>query len=117
MERDYSLSRPAEQVGGHHAVEQFLHCGRVRQRELPRLAVWSTTDFIVGVPPPPDRPELTCPMATELLSRTVFLPCYPEMSDDAIDGMCELILGFTARSSQPRRGWVGSHFNGTRRTG
>jgi dTDP-4-amino-4,6-dideoxygalactose transaminase len=55
------------------------------------------------VPPPPDRPELTCPMATELLSRTVFLPCYPEMSDDAIDGMCELILGFTAPLSQTAR--------------
>lgn len=44
------------------------------------------------VPPPADRPELTCPMATGLLNRTLFLPCYPEMSDAAIDALCELIL-------------------------
>ncbi len=52
------------------------------------------------VPPPPDHRELICSMATERLSRTVFLPCYAEMPDDAIDGMCELILGFTADPSQ-----------------
>ena len=56
---------------------------------------------MVIVPPPPDRPELNCPLATELLSRTLFLPCYPEMPDDAIDRLCELILGFTARASRP----------------
>jgi len=44
------------------------------------------------VPPPPDRRELNCPLATELLNRTLFLPCYTEMTDTAIDEMCELIL-------------------------
>ncbi len=51
------------------------------------------------VPPPTDRPELSSPMATELLSRTVFLPCYPEMPDAAINRMCALILDFTVDSS------------------
>ena len=44
------------------------------------------------VPPPVDRPELNCPHATHLLKRTVFLPCYPELTDAAVDEMCDLIL-------------------------
>ena len=41
--------------------------------------------------PPPGREELDCPVATYLLNRTVFLPCYCEMSNEAIDDMCGLI--------------------------
>lgn len=48
------------------------------------------------VPPPSDRPELRSPLATELLCQTVFLPCYSEMTDAAINQMCELILDFNA---------------------
>jgi dTDP-4-amino-4,6-dideoxygalactose transaminase len=55
------------------------------------------------VPPPPNHSELGCSMATERLSQTVFLPCYPELTDDAIDGMCALILAFTADLSQQRQ--------------
>ncbi|QDT40302.1 dTDP-3-amino-3,6-dideoxy-alpha-D-galactopyranose transaminase [Gimesia alba] len=44
------------------------------------------------VPPPTDRPGLNCPHATHLLNQTVFLPCYPELTDAAIDRMCGLIL-------------------------
>ncbi|QDT94620.1 aminotransferase class I/II-fold pyridoxal phosphate-dependent enzyme [Gimesia aquarii] len=51
------------------------------------------------VSPPSDRPELSSPTATELLSRTVFLPCYPEMTDATINRMCKLIIDFTAKSS------------------
>lgn len=51
------------------------------------------------VPPPPDRPELNSPTATELLNQTVFLPCYPEIPDTTINRMCELIQEFNADSS------------------
>lgn len=51
------------------------------------------------VPPPTDRPELSSPVATELLSHTVFLPCYPEIPDVAINRMSALILDFTVDSS------------------
>ncbi|QDV48340.1 aminotransferase class I/II-fold pyridoxal phosphate-dependent enzyme [Gimesia fumaroli] len=44
------------------------------------------------VPPPADRPELNCPHATHLLNLTVFLPCYPELTDAAVDAMCGLII-------------------------
>lgn len=54
------------------------------------------------VPPPPDRPELSCPVATNLLNRTVFLPCYPEMTDVAINRMCKLILDFTTDSPKTK---------------
>lgn len=56
------------------------------------------------VAPPPDRPQLRCPRAAELLNRTVFLPCYPEMPTGAIDRMCELISAVTAQPSQPTSG-------------
>ena len=46
------------------------------------------------LPAPADRPDLTCPTAEDLLRRTLFLPCYSEMTKDAIDHMCELIAGF-----------------------
>ncbi|MDF1743848.1 MAG: aminotransferase class I/II-fold pyridoxal phosphate-dependent enzyme [Gimesia sp.] len=41
---------------------------------------------------PPDQSNFNCPLATELLNQTLFLPCYPEMTETAIDEMCELIL-------------------------
>ncbi|WP_298869350.1 aminotransferase class I/II-fold pyridoxal phosphate-dependent enzyme [uncultured Gimesia sp.] len=44
------------------------------------------------VPPASDQSSFNCPRATELLNQTLFLPCYPEMTDTAIDEMCELIL-------------------------
>ncbi|MCA9015743.1 MAG: DegT/DnrJ/EryC1/StrS aminotransferase family protein [Planctomycetaceae bacterium] len=47
---------------------------------------------LVVVPPPADHPELNCPYVTSLLNRTVFLPCYPELTDKAVDEMCDLIL-------------------------
>ncbi len=47
------------------------------------------------LPPHSKQRELTCPMATELLDRTVMLPCYPEMPLKAIESMCELILDFS----------------------
>lgn len=43
------------------------------------------------VPPPPERPRLAASVASNLLERTVFLPCYPELSPRAIDRMCALI--------------------------
>lgn len=43
------------------------------------------------VPPPADRESLFCHRATELLNRTVFLPCYSEIPIEAIDEMCSLI--------------------------
>ena len=43
---------------------------------------------------PSDRPHLNCPQAAELLRRTLFLPCYPELSEIAIDRMCDVILQF-----------------------
>jgi dTDP-4-amino-4,6-dideoxygalactose transaminase len=54
------------------------------------------------VPAPHDRPDLTCPSATQLLARTVFLPCYAEVADDAIDHMCDLILSFRASGASAR---------------
>ena len=43
---------------------------------------------------PPDRLELECPKAITILARTVLLPCYPELTDLAIDRMCQLIMEF-----------------------
>ena len=49
--------------------------------------------------PPDERPNLICPQATELLNQTVLLPCYPEMSDSAINQMCDLIIQFNPQQS------------------
>lgn len=46
------------------------------------------------LPPPEDRPWLACPQAARLLDRLVFLPCYPEMTEAAIDRMCRVIQEF-----------------------
>ncbi|MCA8996110.1 MAG: DegT/DnrJ/EryC1/StrS family aminotransferase [Planctomycetaceae bacterium] len=36
------------------------------------------------VPPPRDRPELACVQAETFLAETVFVPCYPELTDRAV---------------------------------
>ncbi|WP_339728599.1 aminotransferase class I/II-fold pyridoxal phosphate-dependent enzyme [uncultured Gimesia sp.] len=54
---------------------------------------------LMVVHPPTNRPELNCPNATHLLNRTVFLPCYPELSEAAIDEMCDLILSLEHEES------------------
>lgn len=49
---------------------------------------------------PADRPELSCPRARELLNRTVFLPCYPEMSPSAMDRLCDALRSFEPNLSE-----------------
>ncbi len=46
------------------------------------------------VAPPAGEEAHECCVAEDLLNRTVFLPCYPEMTLEAIDRMCELIVDF-----------------------
>lgn len=48
--------------------------------------------------PPTDRPHLTATRARDLLDRTLFLPCYPELSGPAIDTMCRVIREHTGGS-------------------
>jgi len=52
----------------------------------------TTRGSLEVVPPPADRENLFCHRATDLLSRTVFLPCYCEIPVMAIDKMCNLIV-------------------------
>jgi len=52
----------------------------------------TTRGSLKVVPPPAGRENLFCHRATDLLSRTVFLPCYCEIPVKAIDEMCNLIL-------------------------
>lgn len=47
---------------------------------------------LVVVAGPDDSEKYDCPVATELLEKTVFLPCYFEMTDQAIDDMCDQII-------------------------
>ena len=41
---------------------------------------------------PHDRPERDCPKARAILETTILLPCYPELTDLAIDQMCQFIM-------------------------
>jgi len=53
-----------------------------------------------SVPVPADRPDLEPREAQRILSRTVYAPCYPEMSERAVDRMAEVIVRAVERSPQ-----------------
>jgi len=44
-----------------------------------------------AVPAPPGRPDLEPREAQRILSRTVYLPCYPEMPERAVDAMADAL--------------------------
>lgn len=87
---------PVGLADGRHSCWLFPFVTRKAEELIPFLQLHgfdsTRRGSLVVVPPPAGRPELNCPVATGLLDQTVFLPCYCEMTDEAIDEMCELIL-------------------------
>ena len=53
------------------------------------------------VPAPSHRPELHCAGTEQLWDNTLFLPCYPEMSQADMRHMGNLILAFQSRTHHP----------------
>jgi dTDP-4-amino-4,6-dideoxygalactose transaminase len=54
-----------------------------------------------SVPAPSGRPVLEPREAQRILSRTVYAPCYPEMSERAVDRMAAAIVRAVERSQEP----------------
>jgi dTDP-4-amino-4,6-dideoxygalactose transaminase len=52
-----------------------------------------------SVPAPPGRPDLEPREAQRMLARTVYVPCYPEMPDRAVDAMGDALARAVARTS------------------
>ena len=48
------------------------------------------------VAPPADRPEVGCTHAHRMLEETVFLPCYPELTGDALERIIIAVQGVEA---------------------
>lgn len=58
------------------------------------------------VPAPSGRPDLEPREAQRILARTVYLPCYPEMPESAIDEMAEALAHAVGSGRKERRGEV-----------
>ena len=96
-----SLDESMAELGdSNHTFWLFPYQSAAPQQLVERLAEAGIDSTRYGrlevVPAPQDRPELDCSSARSILDRIVFLPCYPAMSQRAMQRICQVLGKDTA---------------------